>query len=283
MSTLRDIKSFVKLFDIKIPTYDHFDYYVEQLSNLARYSNIKEWIDLYIEAESHIGDMYEYRLEVSKKIIDFVKERHAFQEMLSDNNLIGLPTNKTYSYDNKLYVSIDMISANFNSIKRYDQRNELGSDYNDLLTKFNVPEVFKHSKYFRQVIFGNLNPKRQQLVQRNMIQQLVRNLNDFTIEAVRNDEVVISIENINEYLQIKEIVDQDLYKIKLFRNSVMDDCRIERQINSDGELISKDIYNLNGNMLYWKIKEYITPNHAIEDRDLYFRADNHLAKWVISD
>ena len=280
MNTLKDKKGFLKLFDIKIPRECDFDYYIDQLSNLSRYSNIKELVDIYHEDELKYGDLFELRMILSNEIINELKNTHAYNEMLIDQ-LSGLPTNKSYSYDNGIYVSIDLRSANFQSLKKYDQRGEIPTSYSELLSNFNSPEIFKHSKYLRQVIFGNLNPKRQQLVQRHIVQELVRKLDSENIQAVRNDEIIIKLESYDEYeSNIEPYVDFEKYRVKIFQNSNYDGFRIEREIDSDGRLISKDFYGLNRNMLFWKIKELIT-FEEIEDRDLYFISEGKLAKWVI--
>ena len=98
---------------------------------------------------------------------------------------------------------------------------------------------------------------------------------------MRNDEIIIKLESYDEYeSNIEPYVDFEKYRVKIFQNSNYDGFRIEREIDSDGRLISKDFYGLNSNMLFWKIKELIT-FEEIEDRDLYFISEGKLAKWVI--
>ena len=44
---MRDIRTFVKLFDLNVPDYEHFDYYIYQYSKLERWKDIYSMIDLY--------------------------------------------------------------------------------------------------------------------------------------------------------------------------------------------------------------------------------------------
>ena len=191
---MKDPKSFVKLFDLNVPVIEHLDYYIDQMSKTQKYKDIKHFLSLYQESEMEISDAYEFRKNKSQEIIDFIKGTNAYNELCYDKNLIDYPTTKSIEYvEGVKYLSIDLRSANWVALKHYDPPhiNELGNDYIDFLSKFNLPKVFLHSKYLRQFIFGNVNPKRLIKVQRNLIQEMVRKYqDDLQVEGVRNDEVI---------------------------------------------------------------------------------------------
>ena len=44
---MRDIRTFVKLFDLNVPEYEHFDYYIEQYSKVERWKELPNKIALY--------------------------------------------------------------------------------------------------------------------------------------------------------------------------------------------------------------------------------------------
>lgn len=55
-----------------------------------------------------------------------------------------------------------MKKANFTALRHYNKDIVGGKDtYEDFLGMFTDENYFKESKYIRQVIFGNVNPKRQ--------------------------------------------------------------------------------------------------------------------------
>lgn len=118
---MRDIKVFCKLFDLNIPVYSEFDYYISQLSKVPNFSNLVNLIKLYEEAESNIGNLYEYRLEKSKEIIDLLKKTRSYEELIYDNLIPDLPTTKNFHYkEGRKYISIDLKKANWLSVKKYD-------------------------------------------------------------------------------------------------------------------------------------------------------------------
>lgn len=284
---MRDIKGFCKLFDISIPKYDCFDYYITQLSKLNRYKNIREQIRLYEEAESKHEDLYEYRMRVSNEIINFISETEAYNEFMLDNFIKDYAVDKTLFFeDDKFYLSIDMNSANFQALKRYDApfRNELCSSYNELLDKFSMPEVFKHSKSLRQFIFGNLNPKKQVKVQRMIIQELIDSIahlltSSMFIKYTRNDELIIEFDFFGELCSLIDLLDKEKFKYKIFTTKRHGDFRIDSLYDLDGNVLYKDMIGVDGTQYYQHIKQFVT-NESLDIKDLYFKHKDKLCVWV---
>jgi len=100
---MKDPKSFVKLFDLNVPSIEHFDYYISQLQKTTKFKDIRTFLQLYLEAEDIIGDdAYEFRKSKSEEIIDFIKSTNVYNELCYDKNLIDFPTSNTIQYDEKL-------------------------------------------------------------------------------------------------------------------------------------------------------------------------------------
>lgn len=279
---MKNRKDFIKLFDLNVPHLEHFDYYIEQLSKTHKFSNIYDLIRMFEEADSNIENFLEYKIEKSQEIINFIKRTNSYNEMCYDKNLLDLPTNKSFTYEEGVkYLSIDLRSANWVSLKKYDQENELGDTYSDFLKRFDLPEVFIHSKYLRQFIFGNVNPKKQQKIQRNLIQDVVRQFGvELTVECVKNDEVIFSFKELDEIKDIVISLDEIKYKSKIFTIERVEDFRIDTHYNKEGDIISKEMMGVNGQMFYLKLKEYIT-GEPLDIRDLYFKQDGKLAIWLV--
>lgn len=279
---MKNTKDFIKLFDLNVPDQKHFDYYIAQLSKTLKFSNIYDLIKMFEDVD--IDDFYEYKIQKSQEIIDFIKTTNAYAELCYDNNLDDLPTNKSFTYEEGVkYFSIDLRSANWVSLKRYDQQNQLGDTYSDFLRLFGLPEIFIHSKYLRQFIFGNVNPKKQQKVQRNLIQEVVRQFsNDLTVECVKNDEVIFSFKDFSEISPIISSLDESKYKVKILTIQRVEDFRIDTHYNIEGNPISNEIVGVNGQQFYLKLKQYIT-GEKLDVRDLYFKQDGKLAIWMVDD
>lgn len=274
-------KDFIKLFDLNVPNEEHFDYYINQLSKTSRFSNIYDLYNQFLLIEG-IDDFYEFKKRKSFEIIEFIKGTNAFIDLSYDKNLLDLPTNKTFSYQEGVnYLSVDIISANWISLKKYDQDNQLGDNYAELLSKFDIPAIFANSKYLRQFIFGNVNPKKQQKVQRNIIQNVVRDFSDLlSVECVKNDEVIFSFEDFDQIVPIIDKIDSKIYKIKIFQIERVEDFRVDSHFDRSGQFLKKEMVGVNANQFYLKLKQYIT-GEKIDLRDLYFKQDGKLAIWMI--
>ena len=282
---MRDVKGFCKLMDISVPEYEHFDYYIEQFSKLEKWKNIKELIKLYEEAEEKYGDLYEYRLKKSNEIIEYLKNTRAYNELQDDNLLPELPTTKNFEYsEDKKYISIDIKKANWIVIKKYDPEfaPELGDSYEDFISKFNVPEIFNHSKQLRQYIFGNINPKKQGKAQRVVTQSILNKYNHLNLDiaCIKNDEVIYSFESFNQIEEILTSVDREIFKIKLFTVKRVQNFRINTFLSESGEELYKEMVGCNGNQFFMNLKNHIF-EEPLDIRDLYFRMDGSLAIWNV--
>lgn len=280
---MKDIRSFCKLFELNIPDYQHFDYYISQLSKLDKYHNIYDLIELYKRAESVTDDIYQFKIEKSNQIIDFIKSTRAYGELNEDNLIPDLPTTKNfvYSEDNR-YLSIDIKKANWYILKKYDPEflNELGDSYELLLTKFGLPEVFHYSKTLRQFIFGNLNPKRQIKAQRVVVEEIIQKFKPLNLEiaCIKPDEIIYVVNNDDILQQILNEIDYNVFKTKIYRVERLDDFRIHSYYDKFDNFLHKELVGCNSHLFYINLKKYIL-NQPVEIKDLFFRMDGNLAIW----
>jgi hypothetical protein len=282
---MKDVKGFCKLMDISVPEYEHFDYYINQFSKLEKWKNIKDLIKIYEEAEEKYGDLYEFRLKKSNEIINYLKSTRAYNELQDDNLLPDLPTTKNFEYsEDKKYISIDIKKANWAALKKYDPEfaPELGDSYEDFIAKFDVPEIFNHSKQLRQYIFGNINPKRQGKAQRVITQSILNKYNHLNLDiaCIKNYEVIYSFESFDQIEEILTSVDKEIFKIKLFTVKRVQDFRINTFLSESGEKLYKEMVGCNGNQFFMNLKNYIF-EEPLDIRDLYFRMDGSLAIWNV--
>jgi hypothetical protein len=284
---MKDIKGFCKLMDLSIPEYAHFDYYINQISKVEKFKNIYEMIRLYELAEAEHSDLYQFRMDKSNEIINFIKLTRSFQELNDDNLISDYPTTKNFVYgENKKYLSVDIRKANWTILKKYDPNflNELGDSYEELLNKFNLPEIFHHSKSLRQFIFGNLNPKRQIKAQRVIIEDLLNQYKHLNLEVacVKSDEVIWIIDSNSQLDEILDSLDLDLFKAKIFTVQRVEDFRINSYYDRNWNYLYKEMIGCNGNFFFMNLKKYIL-DEKVDIRDLYFRVDSRTAIWVIEN
>lgn len=280
---MRDTKGFCKLFDINIPNMEYFDYYIEQLSKTNKLSNIYDLISLYEDFEKGCDDVLQYKITKSNEVVQYILNSYAYQE-LTCHPIVDYPVAKNFVYEeDKLYVSIDIIKANFTSFKKFDDKNEFGESYVDFLAKFDIHPVFAHSKSFRQFIFGNTNPKRQSKMQRAIIEDLLNDLSGLKLETlcVRADEVIYEIKDFSELQKILYKVDQSKFKVQVFKVKRIDDFRVNTYYSFDGKELGSELIGCDGNKYFMFLKQYIL-NEPLDIKDLYFRyASNSVAIWNV--
>jgi len=275
-----DKSGFLKLFGITIPTIDHFDYYIDQLSKYRKWRNIKEYIPIWRDMEEKFGDTSGIIDSTSSQIVEFLNGSNALSELNFDKNIIDFPSSRSLKYDeDSKYISISLKNSNWMSLKKYDPDhiNELGVDWPDLLDRFGVPEVFKFSNNYRNLIFSKLDSKKISKVQRNIVQDIVREYqDDFLVEGVRNDEVIFKFENFSELSRFEDL--HPNYQSKVFTISRKSGYRVDTIYDIHGKFIDRELINLDSSLFFLKLKEHIT-GEELNIRDFYFDVDGRLAIW----
>lgn len=284
-------KHFIK--DLKMPIAVHLDPYFSYFLNLIdpyynsinKYEILKKEIDLnglkYFEDNTH---------SVMFKLLDKLKESKGYETF---NNLsydefkteIKIQKKELYHPDNvgKTFFSIDLVQANFQCLHSVVPEIFNGFDnYDDFVTDNGFNDYMKISKQIRQVIFGNMNPKKQQSVQKSMMNKiadkLVKGGVDLnSIYGISSDEIVF------EGLQIdREKVENILSELDF--NLRIEKFVLERPFKQsmyvkkldDGDVIFKMVST---SMMAEFIKRY--EGRELEDFDFYFFDENkRLAKYL---
>lgn len=210
------LKRFVKDYNLPIVTLDedHFMYF------LKLYNPLYKTMDKYSLLEQTVGklgseeDFFEASFNLQNQVIDHIKNKSVYDLFLNyDMNkfkrIVNFPENKLYQPDNAdcIFISIDMIKANFQAMKFFSNILVDGCDsYEKFISQFTDLEYFIKSKQIRQVIFGNLNPKRQQTIQKYMMSIVTKSFIDAGIGdeigvelySMSTDELILKVYNLSE-------------------------------------------------------------------------------------
>lgn len=127
-----------------------------------------------------------------------------------------LPSKDIYKPSNvgKLFNSIDMRKANFSALKFYDKSIFDNADtWEEFIGRYTENKHIVNSKYIRQVILGNCNPKRQVtyekylmgLVLEVLIDELGYSASD--IAFFSNDEIVIDMGKYEDCINKQKILE----------------------------------------------------------------------------
>lgn len=127
-----------------------------------------------------------------------------------------LPSKDIYKPSNvgELFISIDMRKANFSALKFYDKSIFSNADtWEEFIGRYTENKHIVNSKYIRQVILGNCNPKRQVtyekylmgLVLEVLIDELGYSASD--IAFFSNDEIVINMGKYEDCINKQKILE----------------------------------------------------------------------------
>ena len=278
---MRDVKSFCKLFDLNVPSYEDFDYYRSLYRRVERHSDIDELVAMYEELEETVDDMFAYRVECTSKLVDYIESTRAFNDLNLDPMVPDLPVNKSFEFkEGRYYVSFDLSKANWQAVKSYDPDflNELGESWEALVDSLGIPPLFARSKQLRQYVFGNLNPKRLMKVQRRMIQSLIDSLP--TPDCVKHDEVILSFDDLGTADKFATLYAPHNFKSRVFTVDVRVGYRINNYLDGNGNVCDREPVGCNGHRYFMVLKQDVF-GEPLDVRDLYFRLEGDLAIWKV--
>lgn len=260
MFSLEVRKRFVSDMKLSFPVLEdpYFDYYIELYDEMYNTSErlelLKNDISRFKSQEEFLKAYYEVRNNMIEALNNEAFKKFNTMDM-NDFSLgkVNYPKKDVFNVSNvgKIFVSIDLVKANFQALKYVDKDIVLGANtYEELVSNFTDMDYIKKSKYIRQVIFGNLNPKRTVTVERYLIQKVLnlllytKDVIEKEIKMVSNDEIVYEITN-----------DLDIEKISNLRTIIKEitdiDVDIEvyilKQIGNVKPFFIKEFLNKEGN------------------------------------
>lgn len=192
---------FIKDFNLPIVVYDYFDYFMALYDNI--FKTFEKYSMLFAVLRDHPGeDFFKLFNTLKDDIIKHVSSKESYKELQAAN--LGhskvLPKGNIFNEynDGKTFVSLDLKKANFQALKYFNP--ELVDncvDYETFIRQFTNYDYFIQSKKLRQIIFGNLNPKRQQAIQRKIMAEFIDEwlYDNKNIISASSDEIIIAIED----------------------------------------------------------------------------------------
>lgn len=197
----------------------------------------------------------------------------------------------------KIFLSIDLVKANYQAMRYVNPKLVFDtSSYEDYISKFTDSEYFKESKYLREVIFGNMNPRRQVTIEKYMVKRIFNFLllyqdfmKDKKIVSFSNDELVFEITSDEEKILLQDDFLYECCRIINKRNFGID-IRIEifklLQVGDKPYYVKEFILGDKEYEFKCVPKEYLPQvfkkynNIELDDKDLYFVHNGELCKFV---
>lgn len=211
----------------------YFEERLELLENefesKTKYDNLLKIIDE--KFQGNINKFLEHYSETRNLIITSLTHNDAWFNFIrsaigdvsfEQNEIIGERNLYTQEQDGCLFISFDMRKANYQALKYVSPELVLNTDtYEDLIGKFTDLDYIKESKYTRQVIFGQMNPKRTMKVEKKITTSFAHalingeygdliDMSKFNVFSVNSDEVIFkfngaiqeldSLPNLNDFV-----------------------------------------------------------------------------------
>lgn len=207
-------KRFVSDFNIPIQIF-HNPYFSERLEILNVDFSAKNMYNRLIKDISDNFDCDEEAFltmyaEVRENIIQKTKSSKAYNDFLNVNvddfkfeplpvGNVKLYTEEQADEEDNMFVSFDLKHANFQALRWFNSDIFEGcKTYSDYVHTFTNSDYISSSKYTRQVIFGQLNPKRTILIEKLLVSKLYHYLKEaypFWGEpfSINNDEIIYKL------------------------------------------------------------------------------------------
>lgn len=313
MKKINEIAEFAKLFKLNIPVEEHFEYYIQTLSHSFEFKDIVSLVNNYSDFEKWLKDneynnVGHYKMHFAyEQIKRHILDSEAYQRCLDFDysDIKFYEKDHLKMYEGNYMLSLDFTSANFQSVKIFDKEGMLKNSWKDLCEYLKIHPMIAESKSFRQVVFGNLNPKRFQKIQHYHILRLVDALNEVfppeDIIFISHDELVMNLGNDRKIASdrvsqitevVKQIKEDRLFNCESWMNltpTIFEMNKISKGVyvktiffQTMDSIIEayKTLHGCPGSVYYMNFKKYILESE-IDERDCFFMVENRLAKWVI--
>ena len=278
-------------------------YFTDRLTLFDKfYGTLEKW-NLFVEELQKYNceqDYFEKYNRVKDSAILTIKESEAYQRFNSDdmnkyrvthenlpNKDIFKPTN-----DGKSFISIDMRKANFSSLHHYSADMFGVNTWEEFIGKFTDNQHIINSKYIRQVILGNCNPKRHITYEKYLMDILLTDLLEKHIPIERvvffsNDEIVIDVSDMNKSRQVLLAFNIEQYlkdaspkfKVELFTLYKINgtDGYYKEILNENGET-DIEFKCLDNYMMPFVIRHFL--GEKVTDSDKAFYHEGLLAQFI---
>lgn len=273
------------------------------------YGTLKKWDTFLKELEKYKceQDYFEDYNRVKEAAITSIKNTVAYQNFLSEDiankfsiKNSGFSSQDIFksSNDSKKFISIDMKKANFSALSCFYPEMFVGKSgtsksWEEFIGMFTDNEHIISSKYIRQVILGNCNPRRQVTIEKYIMDNVLSCLSEslkseITRESIvffSNDEIVIDASN--GYRSIKTVVSNVLtpftnafpLKIESFTlHSIPGTDGYYKEIFDDDGEVTYELKCLDSYILPFVIRKF--RGEDIKEDDKVFYHNGVLAKYI---
>lgn len=201
-----------------------YDYVYDTISKWKRFTES-------IQNFAYEQDYFEHYNLVKDNAINDIKAADAYQRFNKEDmqqfavTHKGLPSKDIFHASNngRTFISIDMKKANFTSLRHYDKNIfKCAATWEDFISQYTDNPHIQNSKYIRQIILGNCNPKQHITYEKFLMDAVLTEITDPSLASIlpienivsfSNDEIIINIskydiaKQLEIYHQIQTVAD----------------------------------------------------------------------------
>lgn len=280
-------------------------YFADRLKLYDRfYGTLSKW-DLFVkELEKYHceQDYFEEYNRVKDSVITNIKNSEGYQQFNNeDMNKFcvqndSLPSKDIFkpSNDGKLFISIDMRKANFSALQHYDSTIfASASTWEDFIGLYTDNRHIINSKYIRQVILGNCNPKRHITYEKYLMDMILTGIKKYNLTDkvvfFSNDEVVFEVDRATKIETLlymckclKEDIEEDFMlpiTVELFiLHKISGTDGYYKEIFGENEEVNIEFKCLDNYMLPFVLRKF--NGEEITESDKVFYHEGLLAKFI---
>ena len=276
------------------------------------YGTMEKWDIFLKELEKYKceQDYFEDYNRVKEAAITSIKNTVSFEKFNTENMDIysisnsEFPNHDIFSSlnDSKTFISIDMCKANFSALSCYYPemfvgKSGMGKSWEEFISIFTDNKHIINSKYIRQVILGNCNPRRQSTIEKHIMDEILSYLLSLLEPDIKkdsvvffsNDEIVIDVSENGYGGYVKAFISKSLSQISRIIPIPLKIELFTLHVIPGTSGYYKEIHGKNGEVTYELkcLDSYVLPfvlrkfrGEEVEENDKVFYHNGALAKYI---
>lgn len=264
----------------------------------------------YLELMTTIRDYFngnpqaflEHRRSVKDKILNEILASDAYKAMLADKSpledytpLVGARELYTEEQDGGMFISFDMVKANFQALRYVDPSIVRDCEtWEEYVSKFTDIPYIAAAKQVRQEVLGKLNGKRLAAIERRIANDFAKVLverygDKFTLFSIKTDEIILKFNGKEKEFEKFEINNEEFQGFKFRANKFKLHMRVFKRALSDKRIVvyeKEDYLNARRRILkavpatyYPQVYKLLNGMKINDSEDLIFSYDHELCMF----
>ena len=244
----------------------------------------------------------EHRRSVKDKILSEILASEGYKAMLADKSpledytpLVGARELYTEEQDGGMFISFDMVKANFQALRYVDPSIVRDCEtWEEYVSKFTDIPYIAAAKQVRQEVLGKLNGKRLAAIERRIANDFAKVLverygDKFTLFSIKTDEIILKFNGKEKEFEKFELANEEFQGFKFRANKFKLHMRVFKRALSDKRIVvyeKEDYLNAHRRILkavpvtyYPQVYKLLNGMKINESEDLIFSHEHELCMF----